>query len=398
MIRTLSHTSIQDYLACPRRFEWRRVRRLRKRRRAQALRFGDLFHQGLDLLKRGQPIEDALVHVWEAYRDIPPHVDEDAWLIERETCLRLLCAWDHFTEPLDVIASEVPFEARIKNPESGRATGRFRLRGILDGIVRLVDGRIGVLEHKSTSQSIEPHSDFLRRLRVDSQVSRYLLAARDVGIPADTIVYDVTRKPSIKPRRLTKKEVALLREDGTYFGQPIELIPDEPKRETPEMFGARLTDDICRQPSRYFCGSRSPVFTRTSTKKPASSGFNRRQSLAPSARASSTATRAPASRPSGVNSPTSAFQATTRPAWNPARFRTATTQPARRRRNEALPSTHAKAPPFRTADRLADLRAFRFPRFSVAPWPRSRLLESCSTPSKTGARPPWRHMRQIPSS
>jgi len=252
-IRTLSHTSIQDFLTCPRKFEWRRVCRLRKRRRAQSLRLGDRYHQGLDLLKKGESLEGAIFHVWESYRDIPPQVlDEVAWLVEREISIRLLCAWDLFTEPLDVVASEVSFEARIRNPETGRATGRFRYRGILDGIVRLVDGRLGVLEQKTTSQSIEPHSDYIRRLRVDSQISRYLLAAQDAGISASAVIYDITRKPSIKPRRLTKKEIKTLQTEGTYFDQPIELIPSDLRRETPEMFGARLNDHICRQPERYF--------------------------------------------------------------------------------------------------------------------------------------------------
>lgn len=252
-MKYLSHTSIQDFLACPRRFEWRYVRRLRKRRRSQALRLGDRYHQGLDLLKTGHPIETVILHVWESYRDIPPRItDEEAWFVERETCIRLLCAWAYFTEPLDVVASEVRFEARIRNPATGRATGRFRHRGILDGIVRLGDGRLGVLEQKTTSQSIEPHSDYIRRLRVDSQISRYLLAAQEDGIPVSAVIYDITRKPSIRPRRVTKKEIKILKEDGTYFDQPIKFIPRELRRETPEMFGARLNDDICRRPEHYF--------------------------------------------------------------------------------------------------------------------------------------------------
>ena len=249
----LSHTSIQDFLTCPRKFEWRRVRRIRKHRRAQALRFGDRYHQGLDLLKQGRSLETALAHVWELYRVAPAYItDLEPWNVERETCLRLLCGWHHFTTPLEAIASEVPFEARIRHPKTGRAADRVRLRGVIDGVVRLADGRIGVLEQKTTSQSIAPHGDFIRRLRIDSQVSRYLLAARDVGIPAGVVVYDITRKPSIRPRRLTKREIATLEANGTYFGQPIETIPAELKRETPEMYGARLSVHICQSPQSYY--------------------------------------------------------------------------------------------------------------------------------------------------
>lgn len=252
-VRTLSHSSIQDFLTCPRKFEWRRVRRLRKKAKARALRLGDCYHYGLDLLKKGEGLESVLERIWAGYQDVPSWVrNVDAWFLDCEICVRLLCAWSHFTEPLDVVVSEVPFEAKIRNPETGWSTGRFRLRGVIDGIVRVRDGRLGVLEHKTTSQSIEAHSDFLRRLRVDSQISRYLNTARELGVEASTVIYDITRKPSIRPRRVTKKEKKALRSDGRYFDQPIEKVPDKLDRETPEMFGARLTDDICRDPARYF--------------------------------------------------------------------------------------------------------------------------------------------------
>ena len=253
MIRHLSHSSIQEFLACPRRFEWRRVRGLRKARKAEALRFGDHYHHGLDRLKKGHDVETVVAEIWGSYRDVPAWVhDLDPWLLEREICVRLLIAWNVFTEPLDVVASEMPFEARIRNPATGRTTRRFRLRGIVDGWIRLGDGRLALLEHKTTSQEIEAHSDFLRRLRVDSQISRYLLAARELGLETGTMVYDLTRKPTIRPRRLKKKEIAELRADGVYCGQPILEIPASLERETPEMFGARLTADLVERPERYF--------------------------------------------------------------------------------------------------------------------------------------------------
>lgn len=251
MIRSLSHTSIQDFLMCQRRFEWRRVQGLRKKRRAQALRLGHRYHQGLDQLKKGKSLEDAIAHVWDSYRDVPVYADE-AWFVEREVVIRLLCGWSHFTAPLNVIASEIPFDTKIRNPDTGWPTSRFRFKGIIDGIVGTDDGRIGVLEQKTTSQSIEPHGDFIRRLRVDSQVSRYLIAAQEIGISASTVIYDITRKPTIRPRKLTKKQIKTLCSDGTYFDQPIEVIPSELLLETPEMYGARLNDDICRQPERYY--------------------------------------------------------------------------------------------------------------------------------------------------
>jgi hypothetical protein len=88
--------------------------------------------------------------------------------------------------------------------------GRFRLREVIDGIVCLSHGRVGLIDDKATGQPIDGHSDFGRRLRVDSQIGRYGLAARESGFPASEVVYGTTRKPSIRPRRL----IARLRSDG----------------------------------------------------------------------------------------------------------------------------------------------------------------------------------------
>ena len=253
-IKTLSHSSIQDFLACPRRFEWKKVRRLRKVSKGAALHLGDRFHHGLDLLKNGATIEEAVEQVWDIYQNVPPWVrDIEAWEIEREKCVRLLIGWHALTEPLDVVQSEVPFEAKIRNPETGHATGRFRLTGIVDGIARLADGRLAVLEHKTTSKSLDLHGDYVRRLRVDAQISRYLLAVRDdLNIDVRTVLYDIVRKPTIKPRMITQKAARILKEEGTYFGELITDFPRNPRRESPEMYGARLSAELVAYPERYF--------------------------------------------------------------------------------------------------------------------------------------------------
>ena len=263
MIHHLSHSTIQDFLACPRRFEWRRLRRLRKTSKTQALRLGARFHEGLDALKTGTPVETVIAEIWRAYDDIPSAIrDVDAWWLEREICARLIAGWATFSDPFDVVASEHDFEVPIRNPATGYPSRRFKLRGIFDGLIRLADGRIAILEHKTTSQSLDPSGDYIRRLRVDSQISRYFLAARELGIDVQTVVYDITRKPSIRPKRPTKKDVATLRETRIYHEQEISHVPEEIDRETPEMYGARLTADIVADPSRYFLRLEIPRLER----------------------------------------------------------------------------------------------------------------------------------------
>jgi hypothetical protein len=152
--------------------------------------------------------------------------------------------------------------------------------GKIDKIV-LVNGRLKVREHKTTSDSIDPTSDYWSRLRLDNQISFYVLAARMAGYDVDGVDYDVLHKPQIKPAMLTQGESKDFVVDGRYYGAtfpvtvtgsckagdlavtvdglPVEVkIGAEPKptkanptphwpfaiKESPRMFGARVFDEI----------------------------------------------------------------------------------------------------------------------------------------------------------
>jgi hypothetical protein len=56
-----------------------------------------------------------------------------------------------------------------------------------------------VMEHKLLSEDLTEGAAIWRRLRVDHQISLYVLAARELGYAVDGVFYDVTRKPTIAP-------------------------------------------------------------------------------------------------------------------------------------------------------------------------------------------------------
>ena len=51
-----------------------------------------------------------------------------------------------------------------------------------DRIVRLADGRLALQEYKTTTKDTAPGGAYWARLRLDQQVSRYMLAARAEGL------------------------------------------------------------------------------------------------------------------------------------------------------------------------------------------------------------------------
>ncbi len=276
----ITQSSCRAYKSCPMRYFFRYVQGIRPAIDAKALRIGSNWHAAQELLGVGL-LEEAVGLVNERYATCPDHIDMTEWLVERETLAAAVMAYHlrNEAEPLDVVATEIMFNLPIVNPETGSASTKWREAGKIDKIVRLGDGRLMVLEHKSTSDDLSPQSDYWSRLRIDSQISFYVDAARRAGYDVQGVLYDVFRKPQISPKLLTQGETKAfftpaVKEDHldgacTYMGQVFQVrseggsteddifidgVKAEIKpgakpgtmaiRETPGMFGARLYADM----------------------------------------------------------------------------------------------------------------------------------------------------------
>jgi hypothetical protein len=232
---------------------------------SRALRVGRAIHLGLEAAERGLDRDAAIATATAGYVTVPAWAVEDEqqfdWAVEREVVARLLAGylWRWSEDRIETVAAELPFLLPIVNPETGATTPTFQVGGKIDGIVRLADGRLMVRETKTTGQDIGLDSDYWRQLRLDSQISLYLLAARAIGHEVEGVIYDVIRKPTIRPRKLTKADLRALVLTGKYHEEAVALDPAAtsdltrlPDRETPEMYGARLLDDITERPDHYY--------------------------------------------------------------------------------------------------------------------------------------------------
>jgi hypothetical protein len=221
---------------------------------SEPLRIGSLWHVGVGAYESGMAIDDAIAMVRQAYRDTPcpPYMPIDEYAVEEEKVAAMIGGhYDryHTDAILESIAVEKLFLLPIINPETGRQTPSFESAGMIDRIAKLPDGTIAVVERKTTSESIEPDSPYWKALRNDPQISRYMLAAKALGHDVTKVVYDVIKKPMIKPRRVEKAELAMANRDGHYCG--LKLAGPCPDRETPAMYGARLRADIAARPDFY---------------------------------------------------------------------------------------------------------------------------------------------------
>ena len=176
---------------------------------AKALRMGSAGHAGLEALAK-TGFESAIEAVRACYAECPENWDITAWNYECETIERLVAGYHWwYGESVEYIHKEFAFNLPLVNPDTGEQSKHFARAGKIDGIVRLADGRLAVMEHKFLSEELDEYSPLWKRLRIDHQLSMYVSAARDLGFDIDCVLYDVIRKPTIKPTK-----VPLLDDDG----------------------------------------------------------------------------------------------------------------------------------------------------------------------------------------
>jgi len=234
---------------------------------------GSAYHDALESLEKNGSLENACELVRDLY-DCVNAYNQMELDYERETVLRLVCGyvWRWSATKLEFLATELPFELPLRNPETNGTTPNFALAGKIDGIVRMEDGRLAVIEHKLLSEDVASDSQLWRRLRIDHQISMYVLAARRLGYPVDTVLYNVSCKPTIKPTLIpvldklgakivlnqfgdrVKTEKGCWRQTGdTAKGYALQTRPM-----TADEWGEKLAVDIVEKPERYYARMEIP--------------------------------------------------------------------------------------------------------------------------------------------
>jgi hypothetical protein len=242
MIAQMTNSRATCARACQRKHKLRYIDGYRPVQTVDELRFGTLWHLGQEAwwnaVKAGVAIEARLASALAA-------LSGEADPIERAKAEALLIGYHERWkgETHEVIGVEVPFETELRNPATGHPSRTWRLAGKLDLLLGSPN-RIG--EHKTTSEDISPGGDYWRRLRMDGQVSTYFAGAAALGYLPESCLYDVIRKPGIRPLKATPEENRKYTKAGAlYAGQRL-------VDETPDEYKVRLLEDIAAAPEKYF--------------------------------------------------------------------------------------------------------------------------------------------------
>jgi hypothetical protein len=192
-----THSSVQAFLACPRRYHLSVVERLKRvGERVDNLYLGTMVHKGSETIWRGAPLRlDAMIAQRIAAGD-----EEGAELaiIAEEMLAGYVQRWP---APEGVVSVEEEFELPIRT-DGPRAWRGVRQAGKFDAL-RLVNisddnqfGELQLVEHK-TAAAVD--GGYLERLWSDSQITGYCRAA---GVlykrPCNSVLYDVVIKPPFR--------------------------------------------------------------------------------------------------------------------------------------------------------------------------------------------------------
>ncbi len=235
MKQTLTHSRLATFRFCPHKHYIRYELGLVPDSDSLALRVGSAFHLALDTINKGGDLDAVMEAAVEDPYDL-------ALVAAMVNAYQIRWA-DH---QLESVESEYEFNLPLRNPETGAPTSVWDIAGVIDRMVRLPDGRLALKESKTTSQDFSPGSDYWTRLHLDQQLSIYVLAARQLGYEIDTILYDVTRRPGLRPLKATPEDKRKYKGNGQLYAKQRD------RDETPAEYAMRVAEAIDKRPEHYF--------------------------------------------------------------------------------------------------------------------------------------------------
>jgi len=225
-----TNSSLNCFRRCPREYYYRYVKLRRTKAVSHPLVFGKLMHTGLN--------------AWWNYGPGTVSVTGLGTDLDVTKADELLAGYDRrwSKEKFRTIAVEKRFEIDC---------GPYKLAGSIDALAK-ENGRCVIIEHKTSSGDITPGSSYWDKVStIDSQLSTYWIAAKELGYDVREVLYDVIHAPKSGPleatplasRKYTKKDGKL------YAGQ-------RDTAETLEEYRVRLREDIKTNPEWYYCRQR----------------------------------------------------------------------------------------------------------------------------------------------
>ena len=258
----VTNSELKSFRRCKREHHYSYRMGYREIHKAGPLRFGTAVHKALEVWWGRATLGD--IDKALAAIDADGDIDEFERAKARAMMMAYHARW--IDAEFEVLAVEKQFEAPLINPATGAESKTYEIGGAIDAIIRMPNGDVFIAEHKTTSLDCGFDSPYWKRLRIDSQISIYYTGARSLGYDVKGCLYDVLRKPAIRP-----KEIPLVDEDDVKIvldanGQRVRTKDGKKWRETgdtklnyivqtrpetPLEFEVRCLDAIVEDPERH---------------------------------------------------------------------------------------------------------------------------------------------------
>lgn len=246
-MQLLTNSRAKDFRACNRMHHIRYNLGIQPLEQGETARFGTLWHDGQEAwwnaIKAGKHeyewLHAALIAIHRKTTDPIDAARAEALMLGYHI------RWKN--EKYEVLAVEIEFLCDLINPATGSASRTFQVAGKIDAVVRDLNGRVLIVEHKSSGEDIGVGSEYWRRLTLDSQISTYFRGTRSLGFEVEGCLYDVIAKPRQQLLQATPAE------SRKYTKKTGELYAYQRDRdETIDEYKSRIIAHIAENPDRYF--------------------------------------------------------------------------------------------------------------------------------------------------
>lgn len=226
-LRVLTHSEMSTFRDCPQRWHYRYVLGYARKTMAHALWFGIAIHAMLEAYWRArQPGGYGFgteAHLAVALSALP----HDASAYDAARLRAMVMAYAAMWNRVRCIVRhvELPFQIPLNHPVTGAAHELFERAGKIDLVIGFPNGD-RLVEHKSSAADVGEGSAYRQRLILDEQLSHYESVLEAMGSRVTGIVYDVLKKPALKPLLATPEE-------RRYMKQRKPAKPKKPTKKNP---------------------------------------------------------------------------------------------------------------------------------------------------------------------
>lgn len=243
MPRVVTVSEIRTFRTCERLWFYKYEEGVRPALESKALLIGSAVHSALEIFWTGGSKGDALGKLEEIC--VGNFWESETGLLEATRCNLMICGYFNFWESQRGKWKTLPGGVE-KVIQLGLDNG-ILLAGKVDGLARYEDGRLFMVEHKTSSEDVESTgSDYWQRLALDSQIDTYQHVLEKEFGETVSILYDVLKKIGTAPK-MKKAATKRKAETAEEFAERKAAL-----RETLAEFGSRILGDMEKAGEKWF--------------------------------------------------------------------------------------------------------------------------------------------------